>query len=99
LLEAYVQGQLSNLHRKNVEAIALQEGVASRTLQRFLESIKWGDQLLRDRFQEELDKQQYDQRRNRQARDSYTKPRLARPRRLGIHVDQIKSCLPNRDSP
>jgi SRSO17 transposase len=52
LLEAYVQGQLSNLHRKNVEAIALQEGVAPRTLQRFLESIKWDDQLLRDRCQQ-----------------------------------------------
>ena len=52
LLKAYVQGQLSDLHRKNAEAIALQEGIAPRTLQRFLESIKWDEQLLRDRCQE-----------------------------------------------
>jgi SRSO17 transposase len=55
--------------------------------------------LRQQRFQEELDKQQYYQRRNRQARDSHTKTRLARLRRLGIHVEEIKSCLPNRDSP
>jgi SRSO17 transposase len=54
LLKAYVQGQLSNLHRKNAEAIALQEGVVPRTLQRFLESIKWDEQLLRGRCQQIL---------------------------------------------
>jgi SRSO17 transposase len=52
LLRVYVRGQLSNLHRKNVEAIALQEGTAPRTLQRFLESIKWDEGKLRDRCQQ-----------------------------------------------
>ena len=51
LLRVYVQGQLSNLHRKTAEAIALQSGTAPRTLQRFLESIKWDEQKLRDRCQ------------------------------------------------
>ena len=37
-LRVYVQGQLSNIHRKNCESIALEFGKASRTLQRFLES-------------------------------------------------------------
>jgi SRSO17 transposase len=41
LLLVYVQGLLSDLQRKNAEAIALKQGVAPRTLQRFLESIKW----------------------------------------------------------
>ena len=41
LFAAYVAGLLSELGRKNVEAIALKQGVAPRTLQRFLESIKW----------------------------------------------------------
>ncbi len=41
LLAVYVRGLLSDLQRKNAEAIALKEGVAPRTLQRFLESIKW----------------------------------------------------------
>jgi SRSO17 transposase len=41
LLATYVRGLLSDLLRKNVEAIALMQGIRPRTLQRFLESIKW----------------------------------------------------------
>ena len=52
LLHVYVRGQLSNLHRKTAEAIALQEGTAPRTLQRFLETIKWDEDQLRDRCQQ-----------------------------------------------
>ncbi len=52
LLRVYVKGQLSNLRRKNVEAIALQAKTAPRTLQRFLESIKWDEQKLRNRCQQ-----------------------------------------------
>lgn len=48
LLAAYVRGLLSDLQRKNVEAIALRQQVAPRTLQRFLESIRWDhDEVLR----------------------------------------------------
>ncbi len=52
LLPVYVNGQLSNLHRKNAEAIALQFNTAPRTLQRFLESVKWDEEKLRDRCQQ-----------------------------------------------
>ncbi len=52
LLRVYVKGQLSNLQRKTAEAIALQFKTAPRTLQRFLESIKWDEQKLRDRCQQ-----------------------------------------------
>jgi SRSO17 transposase len=52
LLRVYVQGQLSDLHRKTAEAIALRFGTAPRTLQRFLESIKWDEETLRDRCQQ-----------------------------------------------
>ena len=51
LLRVYVQGQLSNLHRKTAETIALQFKTAPRTLQRFLESIKWNEEKLRNRCQ------------------------------------------------
>mgnify|MGYP002641751512 CR=1 FL=1 len=51
LLRVYVKGQLSNLHRKTAEAIALQFDGVPRTLQRFLESIKWDEEELRDRCQ------------------------------------------------
>lgn len=52
LLRVYVKGQLSNIHRKTAEAIALRFRSAPRTLQRFLESIKWDEQKLRDHCQQ-----------------------------------------------
>lgn len=48
LFAIYVKGLLSDLQRKNVEAIALKHGVKPRTLQRLLESIQWDhDEVLR----------------------------------------------------
>src|SRR3972149_3841686 len=52
LLRVYVQGQLSNVHRKTAEAIALRFRRAPRTLQRILESIKWQEDALRDPCQQ-----------------------------------------------
>lgn len=52
LLSRYVRGLLSDLQRKNVEAIALHQNIAPRTLQRFLESLVWDEQMLRDRCQQ-----------------------------------------------
>jgi SRSO17 transposase len=46
------------------------------------------------RFQRELDKQQYYQRRNAQAQRSHVKTRKAQLRSLGIDADRIKSCIP-----
>ena len=51
LLRVYVKGQLSDLRRKTAERIAMQFGKPPRTLQRFLESIKWNEKKLRDRCQ------------------------------------------------
>jgi SRSO17 transposase len=51
LLQVYVKGLLSNVQRKNVEAIALEFGKAPRTLQRFVESIKWDETGVRDECQ------------------------------------------------
>jgi SRSO17 transposase len=52
LLGIYVQGLLSGLQRKNIEAIAMAFGRAPRTLQRFVESIKWDETGLRDSCQQ-----------------------------------------------
>lgn len=52
LLLIYVQGLLSNLQRKNVEAIALEFDKPPRTLQRFVESIKWDEAGVRDDCQQ-----------------------------------------------
>ena len=51
------------------------------------------------RYEDELEKQEYYQRRNKQARESHTKTRLARLRALGIDVHRIKSCLPDNAGP
>jgi SRSO17 transposase len=52
LLSVYVQGLLSSLQRKNIEAMALELGTAPRTLQRFVESIKWDEIGVRDDCQQ-----------------------------------------------
>jgi SRSO17 transposase len=52
LLHSYVRGLLSDVQRKNIEAIALDQNVAPRTLQRFVESIVWDEEKLRDRCQQ-----------------------------------------------
>lgn len=51
-LEEYVHGQVSNLHRKSVEPIALETGTPPRTLQGFLEFAKWDEVRMRDRLQQ-----------------------------------------------
>lgn len=52
----------------------------------------------RERFQQEVDKQKYHQRRNAQAQRSHTKTRTARLQSLGIDPDRIKTCVPRSAS-
>lgn len=51
-LRTYVEGQLGPLPRKSVEPIALEAGVAPRTLQEFLEIYRWDHEAVRRRIQE-----------------------------------------------
>ena len=48
----------------------------------------------KQRLERELEIQQYYQRRNRQARRSHTKTRIAKLKSLGIDPDRIKTCVP-----
>jgi SRSO17 transposase len=57
LMAVYVKGQLSNIHRKNCESMAIEFDVAPRTLQRLLESIKWNESRVRDRCLEVVAKE------------------------------------------
>ena len=50
--QTYVQGLLSDLGRKNAEAIALAFDTPPRTLQRLMESIKWDEKGVRDKAQQ-----------------------------------------------
>ena len=52
LAHVYIQGQLSDVHRKTLEGIALEFGIAPRTLQRFMETSKWDEEKLHDRSQQ-----------------------------------------------
>lgn len=51
-LPIYICGQLSDLERKSVEPIALEAGVAVRTLQEFLSHLQWDHARMRDRLQQ-----------------------------------------------
>lgn len=51
-LGVFVRGQLSDLPEKSVEPMALEAGVAPRTLQEFLSLLKWDENRMRDRLQE-----------------------------------------------
>ena len=51
-----------------------------------------------NRYEEELKKQQYYQRRSKQARTSHTKTRIGQLIAIGIQVDKIKSCIPNLEA-
>jgi len=57
LARIYIQGQLSGVHRKTLEAIALEFGIAPRTLQRFMESSKWDEEEVLDRSQQTIAKE------------------------------------------
>jgi SRSO17 transposase len=54
-MRTYISGQISSLERKSVEPIALEFGVAPRTLQEFLEFYKWDEEQVRLHLQEIVD--------------------------------------------
>jgi len=64
----------------------------------WLETADLPSAVRRERFQEELKKQHYYQRRNKQARSAHTKTRVARLASIGIDVNKIKSCILDKES-
>ncbi len=65
----------------------------------WLEAADLPTAIRQKRFEKELKKQQYHQRRNRQARISHTKTTTKRLAALKIDVDKIKSCIPGKPRP
>ena len=53
-LKIYVDGQMSDLHRKSVEPMALRAGVPPRSLQAFLGLLEWDEQRMVDRLQQHV---------------------------------------------
>ena len=64
----------------------------------WLSSVDLKPAARQDRYEQELKNQRYHQRRGQQARKSHTKTRIARLHELGIDVDQIKSCITERNA-
>lgn len=60
-LHGYVGGQVSNLQRKNVEAMADEAGVPPRTLQDFLATHTWDHERAVDRLQQRVAEQHHDE--------------------------------------
>jgi len=50
-LKVYVKGQMSDLHRKSAEPMALRAGIPPRSLQAFLGILTWDEERLVDRLQ------------------------------------------------
>lgn len=51
-LQVYVNGQMSELHRKSVEPMALRGGVPPRSRQAFLSLLEWAEDRVVDRLQQ-----------------------------------------------
>jgi SRSO17 transposase len=92
LRQEYDESQEESVDRLSIEQVRSAMNV-------WLQTADLPAAVRRRRFEDELNKQQYHQRRNRQARQSHSQTRLARLAALGINVEQIKSCLPDRNSP
>jgi SRSO17 transposase len=65
----------------------------------YLQAIELPRPRRLERYQRELDEQQYYQQRNAQAAESHRKTRRQRYLALGIDPDTIKSCLPHDGDP
>jgi len=94
---ARVRQQYDDLPGEHLDRISVEQVRSAVNVH--LDSANLPPSVRRERFEEELQKQQYYQRRNRQARASHTKTRLARLAAIGIDIDKIKSCLPDRAGP
>lgn len=61
----------------------------------WLETANLPPSVRRTRFEDEIARHQYHQRRSQQARKSHTKTKLRRLTAIGIDVETIKSCIPD----
>lgn len=93
---ARTRQEYDNASGNNVDRISVEQVRSAANV--WLNAADLSALMRRRRFERELENQQYYQRRNRQARTSHTKTRVARLSAIGIDVNQIKSCLPDADT-
>jgi SRSO17 transposase len=94
---ARVRQEYDNAPGDQVDRITVEQ--VRSAINVWLDAVDLPPSSRRRRFKNEQKKQQYYQRRNRQARVSHTKTRIVRLNHLGIDVNQIKSCLDDKEEP
>ena len=86
-----VRQQYDQTCRESLDRITVEQ--VRSAMNAWLEAADLPAAARRKRFQTELEKHRYYQRRNKQARTSHTRTRIRRLRALGIDVAKIKSCI------
>ena len=94
---ARVRQQYDTSNEKPLDRITIEQ--VRSAMDTWLDTADLPPAARRQRFEHELEKQRYYQRRSKQARKSHTKTRLAALRALAIDVERIKSCLPDTAAP
>lgn len=90
---ARVRQKYDDLSAEEADRISVEQVRSAMNV--YLDTADLPTPARKKRFEDELYKQQYYQRRNRQARMSHTKTRHGQFAALGIDVTGIKSCLPD----
>ena len=94
---ARVRQEFDHLPDEDKDRLSVEEVRSAMNV--WLDTADMPPSYRRHRFEDELENHQYHQRRRKQARTSHTKTRIARLTALGIDVEKIKSCIPDRQLP
>ena len=94
---ARVRQEYDNSSDDQVDRISVEQVRSAMNV--WLDAVDLPPTARRKRFEKELEKQHYYQRRNRQARVSHSKTRIQHLTELGIDITRIKSCLPDIQDP
>jgi SRSO17 transposase len=94
---ARVRQEYDNASSESLDRITVEQVRSAMNV--WLEAADSPTAARRKRFKAELEKQQYYQQRNKQARVSHTKTRISRLTAMGIDVGKIKSCIPDKQPP
>ena len=94
---ARVRQEYDNVSTESVDRLTVEQVRSAMNV--WLEAADLPATARRERFEAELEKQHYYQRRNKQARVSHTKTRISRLTAMGIDIGKIKSCIPDKQPP
>ena len=94
---ARVRQEYDNVSTESTDRLTVEQVRSAMNV--WLEAADLPATARRERFEAELEKQHYYQRRNKQARVSHTKTRISRLTAMGIDIGKIKSCILDKQPP